>query len=74
MVKVMVPFFDMLNHNPAAKTQHGFDEKTGCFVFKTQQVSTCSVVLVHFCFLVFTQRFPLFVLVGSALPLASRCF
>ncbi len=37
MVKAMVPFFDMLNHNPTVKTQHGFDDKTGLFTFKTLQ-------------------------------------
>ena len=37
-VKAMVPLFDMLNHNPAAKTQHGFDKKSHCFVFTSQQV------------------------------------
>ncbi len=34
MYKAMVPFFDCLNHNPAAKTLHAYDEKVGvCVVF-----------------------------------------
>lgn len=37
-VKAMVPFFDMLNHNPHAKSHHEFDEKTQCLKFVADQV------------------------------------
>lgn len=30
LIKAMIPFFDLLNHDPAARTRHAYDPATGC--------------------------------------------
>jgi hypothetical protein len=35
--KTMVPFFDLMNHSPAAKTAHAYDEKTKAVRFTVMQ-------------------------------------
>jgi hypothetical protein len=39
LIKVMVPVFDMLNHDPTAKTHHTYDQKDKVFRFTVGQVS-----------------------------------